>query len=207
MALGKKGDQTVFPNVCILHNDATMSSYIPLNKLHDGIKMILQNVHNLIECARILYEEERYTIATVLSIFAFEEMAKAMFLIDHDNKHEGVSKVQWKKLTQGRVHKRKLRKFVGTEEPYERYIAAKGINSRIEKNIDMMIEYYRETKEHSLYVDWLGLHADKDGSRKMGWPWLRPLPEPNSKYQKMVARSCLEHAQKRLQVLERSILF
>jgi len=173
-----------------------------LNRFHDGIEMILQNVHNLIECAKILYKEEKYTIATVLSIFAFEEMAKAMFLIDHDNKHKGVSKAQWKKLTQGRVHKRKLRKFVSTEEQYERYITAKGTNRRIEENIEMMIEHYKETKEQSLYVDWPSMYVDTDGRKKMGWSWRRPLPEPNSKYQKMVARSFLKHAQERLQILK-----
>jgi AbiV family abortive infection protein len=185
----------------------TVSDYIPSNRLHEGIEMILQNAHNLVECAKILCKEEKYTIASVLSILAFEEMAKAMFLIDHYNKREGVSEAQWRKLTRGRVHRRKLEKFVRTEEPYKRYIAAKGINSRIEKNIEMMIKHYKETKEHSLYVDWLSLHADKDGSRKMGWSWLQPLPEPNLKYQKIVAHSFLKHVQERLQILKRSIPF
>lgn len=157
--------------------------------------------------AEILYKAEKYTIATVLSIFAFEEMAKAMFLIDHHNKREGVSDVQWRKLTRGRVHRHKLERFVRTEEPYERYILAKGTNSQIEKNIEMMIEHYIETKEHSLYVDWLSLDANVDGGEKIGWSWLQPLLEPHSKYQKMVARSFLEYAQERLQILERSILF
>jgi AbiV family abortive infection protein len=184
-----------------------MSSYIPLNRLHDGIEMILQNAHNLVECAEILHKEEKYTIAAVLSVFAFEEMAKAMFLNDRFSKQEGVTEKQWRALTRGPAHKRKLERFVRTEEPYERYITTKGTNRRIEENVEIMIEHYKETKEQSLYVDWSTMYVDRDGGKKMGWSWREPLPEPNSKYQKMVARSFLEHAQKRLQVLERSILF
>lgn len=72
--------------------------YIPTTKLEEGAKLSIRNAENLLTEAALLLEKKYFARSTVLSILAYEEMAKSHFLYRKFRKGKTMSKQEWEEL-------------------------------------------------------------------------------------------------------------
>jgi len=171
-----------------------MPNDIPKNKLGEGIKLIFQNIQLLLESAKLLYENKKFLLSSSLSIFAFEEMTKAEFLMEHHKKREDASRDAWHTLTKNRkAHIKKLIGYISKEEVYKKDFGVKG-ETRKQKIIDDMAKYYQAIKLHVFYVNWKKVNTCEN------WQWFPKTWPPY--YKKQIATSLLENAKRRFQDLE-----
>ena len=82
---------------------------IPCQKLGEGAKLCRNNAATLALCASDIFEKYS-TIASFLTILAFEEVGKGIALIKKYEKGDGLTEKEWKQLSKfGDAHKRKLK--------------------------------------------------------------------------------------------------
>src|SRR4030043_454493 len=68
---------------------------IPNSELREGIRLSIENAERLIKDAEILYDNNRHTSASYLSITALEEEGKAIILLNRLLAGKDVTKEDW----------------------------------------------------------------------------------------------------------------
>jgi len=74
-----------------------MSTYIPLNKLGEGIQKSIDNASRYLQDAVFLHQNKRYQSSILLSMLSYEEAGKALLLMDYEKKKKLVTRRQWKR--------------------------------------------------------------------------------------------------------------
>jgi len=143
-----------------------MSQCIPHKDLLKGIEITLRNVGTLIDSADLLHGHQRYLHSAIFSNLACEEMAKAQLLIDYHEKGKDLPIAEWKKLSRGGSHKKKIREYLSRillEDPDERAKIPATISPDV--ILDLLADYYGVSlKGRVFYVNWI--------ENSHTWQWL-----------------------------------
>jgi AbiV family abortive infection protein len=128
---------------------------IPHTELEEGINLSIENAERLIKDAEILYENNRYSSASYLSIVALEEEGKASILLSKLLEHTDISKKYWnEKIASGRSHRKKLIAVQETISNYGKLKMKAGEERWKQVHLTDLAEIFLKHKDDSLYVDW-----------------------------------------------------
>lgn len=152
---------------------------IPTERIQDGLDLCLQQIVELVNSAKGLYDAKHYATSVALSILATEELAKVRLLLERRDKKKDITRREWRDITFGRKsHKLKLtyeyvnaREFLLREVPEDKYRAMMPVFGIVGGQRQM--PYYEELvkshpedirrlealdvlKQDALYVDWNG---------------------------------------------------
>ena len=144
---------------------------ISCHKLGEGAKLCRDNAVTLAMCVYDIFEKYP-TIASFLTILAFEEVGKGIALIKKYEKGDGLTQKEWRQLSKFRdAHKRKLKILhIALIDPY---------SVLTPHELSVKLEEIKEFKPiasdiaeqiHKLKLDYLYVNWDEKENR-----WLSPI--------------------------------
>jgi AbiV family abortive infection protein len=138
-----------------------MSDFIPCEKIEKGLQIIKKNVKSLIETATLLNNNKKFLHSAMFSIFAIEEIAKALVLKANSNQNSNITYAEWNKIVMGKAH----------YEKWKIYLEALSSNTDDAKKHplqdvinELIVNYHQRLKKNVLYVNW--------DRRLNQWDWI-----------------------------------
>ncbi|AFU59694.1 hypothetical protein Ngar_c27730 [Candidatus Nitrososphaera gargensis Ga9.2] len=132
---------------------------IPYDRLPRGIKLCIHNANRLLQDAKLLRDNKKFSSALVCAIFAYEELGKAISLRDKWIKKENLTLKDWKQMldhvkksyhTNKFMQKKSGRQFDSDDNDFRRQL------QKIEDDMLTFDATERSIfeKESNLYVNW-----------------------------------------------------
>lgn len=135
-------------------NKATEFSIpIPNRELKEGIRLSVENAEKLVSDAEILFDNNRYTIASYLSVVSLEEQGKALILLKKFLDKEDITRKYWNYKLEH--HEPKI--IATLELVYSKYKSVKIKTNKSQwKRIDTadFAKSILKQKPKTIYVDW-----------------------------------------------------
>jgi AbiV family abortive infection protein len=158
-----------------------------VSELTEGATLCLVNSERLLNDAKILlYEKNSYLSCFLLTQLCLEELAKGLKLMEKEEKKELFSEKEWKEITKGKAHEKKLEYLEKVEDnQLNEYLAGTDWNrfstenmKELEKKIIKSkqansLEEYKRTQIRLLYQWRLDcVYVDYDFDKRQ---WIDPL--------------------------------
>lgn len=162
---------------------------IPPEKILDGINLALHNSDLLLETSVELFNKKNYQQSTPLAILSYEEAAKANWLLRNLEEKRGVSKEDWKSITDHKFKLTQLEKnnleeinnmsdaemkiYLKFQQDTVEMISEKSKEHAINKRKDLLevLDKFQKVKEICFYSNW-DLNEKK-------WKSFQMFPEPD----------------------------